>query len=214
MVAEAQSPWRDPPHAHWGIQRAWMKSQRNTYFSEKNEDVDWDTGRGERDKIRLLPWRTILVHAAVYPASHLLLDNNQSESPLSSLLWCRADYSGFCLTKYVAFTQSCQLILLNSLIYTVYASTWITGHHCGWWFRHLTPDSSNGALQRFELTAKGMKRAENSPGCCSGSKNDCKLSCDSTGQTENIWPVLPVDGEQHWTQLVQFFSLWIKTLFS
>lgn len=36
-------------------------------------------------------------------------------------------------------------------------------------------------------------RAPDSPGRCCGSRNGCKLSCGSAGQTGNTLPVLPVD---------------------
>lgn len=52
--------------------------------------------------------------------------------------------------------------------------------------------------------------AEDSPGCCSGSRNDCKLSSGSTGRTGNTWSVLPVNREQCWTKLVQLSEVMVK----
>ena len=52
----------------------------------------------------------------------------------------------------------------------------------------------------------------NSPGCCSGSKSGCKLSCDSTEQTGSIWPVLPAGEEHLYFCLYQSFFSFYKSL--
>lgn len=156
-------------------------NKENTWRKHENWIFQLNLYNVKRDQIRFLPQRAILLHAAVHPAGHLLLDNTTSESVLC-----------FCFFINVGSAEK----------------SWRLRHR--YFYLHIyTVSISKAARGMVALRPKHMKTAD-SPGCCSGSRSGCKLSCDSTEQTGNISPALPVErNSEENQQLGPHLMIWL-----